>query len=139
MTAKDFALILFSYLLLVPSLSFVVYLYADLFIFVADSTPDEGFNLFHLIITVPIPLTCAALLTLPVNRKFSKGAIRKSIIIKTFPFLSLIHTISQFIILSLDNSLFPLCIIVSIFLLVVSITLLINESVRGYIMISKNS
>lgn len=129
MRYKNLSVILISHLLLIGALGFVVYLYADIFIFDADASPDDGYYLFHLIITVPFPIICAALLSLFVGAK--KGSKAKEIFRKTFPFICLILTIGQFSLLSFGIS-YILCLVISNFLFCISIILFIYDIRNGY-------
>lgn len=121
MNYKSLGLILITYFLLIGGLGYVVQLYYDIFIDISDATPDEGYYLYSLIIFVPVPLFIAALVNFLVDR-VPKPHSRLLLAVKiAFPFVCLILTPCQFLILSIVDNSQMVCFLISILLLCASI------------------
>lgn len=117
------SLVITKYLLLIATLGYVIYLYADVFLF---PSVNDGYSLFALILFVPYPL----ILSLVINRYIGGREYvgeKQLMVFNLFPVLCFVLTVGQFLLLSFNNLMYLICVLISILLFCLSIVLFTYE------------
>ncbi|MBH5318979.1 hypothetical protein I6N90_14330 [Paenibacillus sp. GSMTC-2017] len=128
MKTKNLVFKLISHLLTLATLGFVIYLYLDLFVFVVGDSPDDGYKLFHLIITVPFPIIIAIVLNAFIDREIRNDYKREvRFLLLFFPLICLVSTVGQFLLLSFTNASNLFYIVFSIILFCINVILFIYD------------
>lgn len=82
------------------TLFYVLNLYVDLFIFTGNNSPDDGYNLFALIIFVPFPLIISLVINSIIQRSEGNNTPLTTSMQKFFPLACVILVPGQFLLIS---------------------------------------
>ncbi|GGG90175.1 hypothetical protein GCM10010918_56280 [Paenibacillus radicis (ex Gao et al. 2016)] len=119
-----------SHLLVMTSIGYAIYLFLDLFVFVAGVSSNDGYRLFYLILAIPYPILISIIMNLLIRRDIVQGkAAMVKRLLQLFPLICLLSTVGEFLLMSLDYSslMGVVCLFISILLFCIACVLFIYD------------
>ncbi|WP_422657539.1 hypothetical protein ACK8P5_17490 [Paenibacillus sp. EC2-1] len=129
MNVRNLRLKIATHSLLLAAIGYVLYLYMDLFLFVSDKSPDDGYRLYALITLVPVPIFVSLFINIMIERDSNRRRKIITVIHYLFPIGCIVLIPGQFLLFSVSDfkDMFIVCFGITVALLLLSIVLLIND------------